>query len=135
MFAVLAFAITGLVAPAMSSAFADTDNNGRDKGTKTAKGCDNGTAKNNPNCNDGGSGTTDPFTICDNNPVDGKISDVELAAALDISLADAQNDISTVESAAGSKGQDKNGAIDTLAELEALTALLLPAGIPNPCAL
>jgi len=54
-FLILAFAITGLLTPSIfSSSFASPeDAPGRDKGTKTAKGCDNGTAKNNPNCSVG----------------------------------------------------------------------------------
>jgi hypothetical protein len=52
LFVFLAFTITGLLTPSIfSSSFASSsDAPGRDKGTKTANGCDNGTAKNNPNC-------------------------------------------------------------------------------------
>jgi hypothetical protein len=66
-FLILAFAITGLLTPSMfSSSFASPeDAPGRDKGTKTAKGCDNGTAKNNPNCSVG-SLDTDNDEIPDN---------------------------------------------------------------------
>jgi len=52
LFAFLVFTITGLLTPSIfSSSFASSaDAPGRDKGTKTANGCYNGTAKNNPNC-------------------------------------------------------------------------------------
>ncbi|HSB83741.1 MAG TPA: hypothetical protein VLD64_04575, partial [Nitrosarchaeum sp.] len=52
LFVFLAFTITGLLTPSIfSSSFASpSDAPGRDKGTKTANGCDNGKAKHNPNC-------------------------------------------------------------------------------------
>ena len=66
LFTFLAFTITGLLTPSIfSNSFASPeDAPGRDQGTKTANGCDNGTAKNNPNC-----GTTEPPSDSDNDGI------------------------------------------------------------------
>ena len=75
LFAFLAFALTGLLTSSISDSFADTENNGRDKGTKTAKGCDNGKGKasaSNPNCGNGtgtGCDITTDLEDCDNDGI------------------------------------------------------------------
>ena len=67
-FGFLVFALMGLLVPSlMIDSFAGTDNQGRDKGTKTANGCEKGTAKNNPNCDDGT--TPPPGTDTDNDGI------------------------------------------------------------------
>ncbi len=66
LFLILAITITGLLSPSiLSNSFASPeDAPGRDQGTKTAAGCDKGTAKNNPNC-----GTTEPPGDSDNDGI------------------------------------------------------------------
>jgi len=88
------------------------DNNGK------SMGCDNGTAKNNPHCNDGGGTSSTQFTICDSN-WDGYIDNMELAAygssvtGINYSDADAANWIDIADA----NGDDKIGDTGELRDL------------------
>ncbi|MHA7733527.1 hypothetical protein [Nitrosopumilus sp. S6] len=120
-FAFLAFALTGLLTVSViPGSFADTENPGRDKGTKTANGCDKGTAKNNPNCD--GTSTGGGFSDCDNITVDNVIDAEELAAHMNWTLDTAISIIIIIEAEAG-KQSDNDGTISTSGELRKLNTL------------
>ena len=127
LFTFLTFIITGLLTPSIfSSSFASPeDAPGRDQGTKTANGCDNGTAKNNPNCDDGSNGS-DPFTQCDTHEPIGMIDAADVKQWYDvggypITLAQAQLIIDSVES---KTNDPTNGLIDTRVELREFNTIL-----------
>ncbi|MBS3922998.1 MAG: hypothetical protein KGZ37_07640 [Nitrosarchaeum sp.] len=123
LFGFLAFAITGLLTPSiLSDSFASPeDAPGRDQGTKTASGCDKGTAKNNPNCN--GSSTPNP---CSGD--DGIITSTELAIYLGWTESEATALITIAEINAGTKS-NLNNQIDNSFELRQLNNIL-PNGFP-----
>ena len=136
LFVFLIFAITGLMIPSIiSDSSASTDNNGRDQGTKTANGCNNGTAKNNPNC------TSDvgPFTLCDGydsdsgHAFDGSIDKDEITDWINdhgIPVDDgivSKNILAFEENA---KPSNPNEVIDTENELVLLNGWLDSLGIP-----
>lgn len=87
-----------------------------------AKGCQNGTAKNNPHCNGDGS-----FTDCDTD-MSGDIDAVELQVSIGGTVAEAQTLIDDVEDLAilASLDTNDNGDIDTSDELDLLNSLLPP---------
>ena len=94
-------------------AFAEHNDNGKG----LAKGCDNGTAKNNPHCNGAGG-----FTDCDTDGTFG-IDKTELVAQIGGNESDAQDLIDAAEALDG--GAD-NGVIDTAGELFWLNSFLSP---------
>ena len=118
-FTLLAFALTGLLAPSlMIDSFAGTENPGRDKGTKTANGCDKGKPdKNNPNC--------DHSVNCDY--IDDEVIDANdlityyAINGVVLTTNEANQLINDAETAAGSI---PNGIIETDLELAELNLLL-----------
>ena len=131
------FAIFALMlSPAVMSAYADTENNGRDKGTKTANGCDNdkgkaGDSKHNPNCGPSAPlGNTDCTYIST-----GGISPDDLSFAIfgDFITAHvtiSSNWIATSEINTGE--EDPDGEVDHDSELIELNTILLADTGNNP---
>ena len=127
-FAFLVFALTGLLTPSlMSDSFAGTENPGRDQGTKTANGCEKGTAKNNPNCENGGTEPpTGQLTACDLD-ANGSITNIELddyqtAQGHSKALSFYTGMISDVETSV--TASDNNGEVNLDEELKKLNNLL-----------
>lgn len=122
LFTFLIFTITGLLTPSIfSSSFASPeDAPGRSEGTKTANGCDKGTAKNNPNCN-----TSPPtISVCDFNE-DGIITTSELKIILPTETDVYIQNYLIYYAEYNAKGK-ANGVIDTAKEITELNLLLSP---------
>jgi len=69
----------------------DVDATHNDNGKQNSNGCDNGTAKNNPHCYDGGGSDPTQFTACDTSR-DGFIDSAELAYYAFIAMGTAFRD-------------------------------------------
>ena len=125
-FALLAFSLTGLLAPsAMSDVFSDKGGNEKAKGNP--QGCEDGKGKDatqNPNCDDSSSGGTGITSPCDTTGSaeggpDGKIDANELAEHMIWPVEQAQRVIGEIEQSTD-RGADIDGTINTSTELRDL---------------